>query len=545
MSHFTTTTSNRPFHSDNNDRHSNNNNSKNSKNDGDHLPQPQNSNHLSTAPFRDKLLTNSSYLAAEIPLKLGHWVSHLWQQHYSTEENQDTTLYLLGQYYDMPNMVKMQQDILNAQSETFFDNQHHDTNKENKQWQRQQQLEQEEDSNNNHPQEENSGIKVQKEAVAPSLSMMWPPAFYDDFTTRFWMTYRHNYPPIRPSNYKTDIGWGCMLRSGQSLLANALLIHCLGRDWRRRGNEKDSQYLKIIQWFLDELSPRAPFSIHRIALLGKQLGKNIGEWFGPSTISQVILALVSDFPAAQLAVYIATDGVVYRNAVEDAATGKRPRGEFSSTYQCRNQEAREIYDQYTPDDDVDGIKGKQECQKEDEEFQSILILVAIRLGIDQLHPTYYPALKTCFELPWFVGIAGGRPNSSLYFLGMQGDDLIYMDPHFSRTALETKSMHDYDEESISTYHCTIPRKIHISHLDPSMLLGFYCRTRQEFDDFCDHISQIATVHTPIFTIEKHAPEYDEDVRSENDFGILSDDDEEEDDGFGDEEDRRPNKDIIL
>jgi hypothetical protein len=45
---------------------------------------------------------------------------------------------------------------------------------------------------------------------------------------------------------------------------------------------------QIVHWFFDELSARAPFSIHRIALLGKQLGKNIGEWFGPSTIGQVI-----------------------------------------------------------------------------------------------------------------------------------------------------------------------------------------------------------------------------------------------------------------
>ena len=122
--------------------------------------------------------------------------------------------------------------------------------------------------------------------------------------------------------------------------------------------------------------------------------------------------MVSDFPAADLAVYIATDGVVYRNAVEDAATGKRPRGEFSGAYQCRNQEAREIYDQYTPDNDKDkngGMKQNKELEYDDDDddnFQSILVLVAIRLGIDQLHPTYYPALKACFELPWFVGIAG-------------------------------------------------------------------------------------------------------------------------------------------
>jgi cysteine protease ATG4 len=35
------------------------------------------------------------------------------------------------------------------------------------------------------------------------------------------------------------------------------------------------------------------------------------------------------------------------------------------------------------------------------------------------------------------------------------------------------------------------------------------------------------VHTPIVTVEQKAPEYDEDVRSENDFGIMSDEDEDE------------------
>ena len=37
----------------------------------------------------------------------------------------------------------------------------------------------------------------------------------------------------------------------------------------------------------------------------------------------------------------------------------------------------------------------------------------------------------------------GRPNSSLYFIGLQGDDLIYLDPHFSRSAVETKALQEY------------------------------------------------------------------------------------------------------
>lgn len=79
----------------------------------------------------------------------------------------------------------------------------------------------------------------------------WPAAFLDDFESRLWMTYRSNFEPIPRSQdpkatssitlsvrlrnlgdsqgFSSDTGWGCMIRSGQSLLANALLILRLGR----------------------------------------------------------------------------------------------------------------------------------------------------------------------------------------------------------------------------------------------------------------------------------------------------------------------------
>lgn len=54
--------------------------------------------------------------------------------------------------------------------------------------------------------------------------------FQRDFTNGLiWCTYRHSYAPIKPSNFTTDVGWGCMLRSGQGLLANALAIQFMGR----------------------------------------------------------------------------------------------------------------------------------------------------------------------------------------------------------------------------------------------------------------------------------------------------------------------------
>lgn len=84
----------------------------------------------------------------------------------------------------------------------------------------------------------------------PSQYGGWPHAFLDDFESRIWMTYRSGFTPIEKSQdpkatavmsfrvrvqniaqsgFTSDSGFGCMIRSGQSILANALLNLKLGR----------------------------------------------------------------------------------------------------------------------------------------------------------------------------------------------------------------------------------------------------------------------------------------------------------------------------
>ncbi|KAG0200507.1 Cysteine protease atg4 [Mortierella sp. GBA30] len=326
------------------------------------------------------------------------------------------------------------------------------------------------------------------------MGKFYPPSptqwadFQQDFTAGLiWCTYRHSYAPIKPSNFSTDVGWGCMLRSGQGLLANALAIQFMGRGWNRPvpGDANWASYVRIISWFFDDMNARSPFSVHRIALLGKQLGKNIGEWFGPSTTSQVTKALVHNFPDSGLNVYVTTDGVVYKDEVEEAATMKK------------------------------------------KEFSNLLILVTIRLGIDKLNPIYNDAIKATFEFPQSLGIAGGRPSSSYYFVGHQGDDLFYLDPHHSRCVVETKDLKEYTAEDLATYHCETIRKIDINAIDPSMLLAFYCRDRTEFDAFCVRVRELNArpgMGSSIFTIGEKAPVYADDESQ-----LLSVADEEDDD----------------
>lgn len=206
----------------------------------------------------------------------------------------------------------------------------------------------------------------------------------------------------QPAGLTTDAGWGCMLRTAQSMLANALLRVHFGRAWRMppmadgkvqwRSADEHAKYARMLSFFLDDPSNACPFGIHRLAAEGKRLGVDIGAWFGPSTAASVLRNLAQDVQCG-LAIVATNDGMVYLDEVRQAA-------------------------------EHDGVWARP-----------VLILVAQRLGLDAVPAQYRAALKHTFAFPQSMGVAGGRPGSSLYFIGCQRDQLLYLDPHTSRPAV--------------------------------------------------------------------------------------------------------------
>nr|CAD7400011.1 unnamed protein product [Timema poppensis] len=107
-----------------------------------------------------------------------------------------------------------------------------------------------------------------------------------DIRTKLWFTYRRGFVPIGDTGLTTDKGWGCMLRCGQMVLAQALVHLHLGREWNWHPETRNSAYLKILHMFEDRRA--AAYSIHQIALMGASEGKDVGHWFGPNTVAQVL-----------------------------------------------------------------------------------------------------------------------------------------------------------------------------------------------------------------------------------------------------------------
>lgn len=58
-------------------------------------------------------------------------------------------------------------------------------------------------------------------------------AFYDDINSRLWFTYRKNFEEFKGTRINSDCGWGCMIRCGQMLLANALIQLVIYENFRQ------------------------------------------------------------------------------------------------------------------------------------------------------------------------------------------------------------------------------------------------------------------------------------------------------------------------
>jgi cysteine protease ATG4 len=322
-------------------------------------------------------------------------------------------------------------------------------------------------------------------------------AFETDWASLVWLTYRRDFASLPASSLRSDAGWGCMVRSGQMLLAQALRIHFLTREWR--GPDADiaaaaasaasssgaaansggggGAYARLLRWFGDDPSPHAPYSIHNLLRAGASFGKPAGQWFGPSEVCAMLRRCHIAHGIAEPRVVVADQGMLYRDALaaELAVSPQQPPAAAAAAASSSSPPA----------------------------MRACVLLLPLRLGAERIAPEYADALLACFRMPQSLGCAGGRVSASLYFAGAQGRHLLYLDPHTVQRAAPLAA--PLTRELLATYHCRAVRAARVDDVDPSLALGFYCR---DGADLADLLARLAALPAPLIFVRDSAPRVD-------------------------------------
>ena len=301
-------------------------------------------------------------------------------------------------------------------------------------------------------------------------------AFAEDMASRVWVTYRSGFSMMGSSGLTTDAGWGCTIRSGQMLLANCLFLHFKGREWRRKGlsegDEDEKEWVKeILSLFYDTPLQNHYLSIHNVVAQGKAFGITPGHWVGPYVLSQTFGKIINGRgQLSPLALYLAA-----------SEAGGIPTLYKSKGYaQATNTNLEK----------QDSIEGKS--------WKPLLILIPVTLGVTpSINPCYVPQILTVLSMPQSVGIIGGKPGSSVYVVGRQGERILYLDPHTlkpSHLDQDASYAAAKENEVIDSYFCDSIHHMLAAKLDPSLALGFYCRSKAAFDNLYNRLERLNKKH---------------------------------------------------
>ncbi|KAL3911393.1 MAG: hypothetical protein SGPRY_008712, partial [Prymnesium sp.] len=224
--------------------------------------------------------------------------------------------------------------------------------------------------------------------------------------------------------------------------AFAMLL--FGREWRTRAlsdisskegsssdqkcdavlgiHERDeANETSLVALFADTMD--APFSIHKIVLEGEKQGLAAGSWLGPTSISQVVATLVHRARTNSDEQTIGTSA-----ATTNEETDSKGSSSVSSVYQTQeeapdapatppsvsfNLSASSVPSLvvHVAMDGIVYLKNVQDLATQASgAWDPVLLLIPLRLGLEQLNEAYAPCIQGMLEFPQSLGIIGGRPR---------------------------------------------------------------------------------------------------------------------------------------
>lgn len=260
----------------------------------------------------------------------------------------------------------------------------------------------------------------------------------------YYFCYRNNFPVPLLNGATNDVGWGCMIRTGQMMICETL----------QRIEKIRNKVKRIPELFFDD--PFASFSIHNITMYGAKNNIAVGNWFSPTALSLTLEQLVNNNSIVDdcINILLSRDGIIYKDKVDEI---------LSNNKYC-------------------------------------LLLIPVMFGIENIEKLYYHQIKQLLQHKLSVGFIGGKKNKSLYLISIQDDKIEYLDPHLVKPAF--LSLEDDDQSNI------LKGFIEFTNLNPSMLLCFLIKSKEEF---CELNNEICAIDNVIISIEEKEQDHSVDI----------------------------------
>lgn len=231
-------------------------------------------------------------------------------------------------------------------------------------------------------------------------------ALYDEMNDFIWFSYKRNWlMPIEGTTISSDVGWGCMVRCGQMLLAKCL-IRMSGASLK---NQLDA-WVAIIVLFQDNLKDEdSPYSIQNLVPYAKkEFNIQPGEWFRATSIMMSLDKMTCKYPNSlnsTLKIMTFVESIIGMNEIHAAVFGEKDR------------------------------KGKVEYSEElcKREWKTQLLLcVAIRIGLNKPQENFRAPMAHFMSVKQCIGFLGGKDHKAYFIVGYHATKhkYYYLDPHY-------------------------------------------------------------------------------------------------------------------
>ena len=360
---------------------------------------------------------------------------------------------------------------------------------------------------------------------------------YERLYNLIWFSYRTNFDviDINNTNIITDAGWGCMIRTGQMIMAQAIQKlynvknieeFCSKYIFLFLDNEIDNEYLcKIendevkqslsfssfvkfgneytIHGFeeiinknpnLNQISP--PFSLRKILTIPSKVKKNPGEWFSNYDITEKFYQInhlyhpFNYFSDKEVELFNFSDAIIIEKIIKKCFEECKCNC-ISDSYIKISSQIYESFHEFQvvsrkEEDNIchcfdNTIKIRDTNYKMNKMF---IIFVSARHGLNQIDDSMKDKILKFFNYKNNIGFIGGKTSKAYYFIGNCEDNLIFLDPHHVQESISINDI--FVGEGSQSYKPNDVFYMNINELSPSFTFGFAIKNLYEFEEFINN-----------------------------------------------------------